>query len=91
VRREEGLTYDEPPPWLPPARHWLGGLLLAAERAAAAEKVYREDLEIYPANGWSLAGLARSLEAQGKDAEAERAELAEATARADVEITASRR
>jgi hypothetical protein len=37
---------------------------------AVAEKLYREDLVHYPNNGWSLYGLARSLEAQKKAAEA---------------------
>jgi hypothetical protein len=32
--------------------------------------LYREDLVHYPNNGWSLYGLARSLEAQKKTAEA---------------------
>jgi hypothetical protein len=38
--------------------------------APVAEKLYREDLVHYPNNGWSLYGLARSLEAQKKSAEA---------------------
>ncbi|NEQ15759.1 MAG: hypothetical protein F6K44_18865, partial [Moorea sp. SIO3E2] len=34
-------------------------------------RVYHNDLDIYPENGWSLHGLAQSLQAQGKTAEAE--------------------
>jgi hypothetical protein len=66
--------------------------LLEAGRAAEAEKVYRADLAQYPANGWSLYGLARSLEAQDRDAETTWAHqgFRNAWARADVELTASR-
>ena len=46
-----------------------GGHLMDAKRYANAETVYREDLEHYPENGWSLYGLARSLKRQGKTAE----------------------
>jgi tetratricopeptide (TPR) repeat protein len=55
-----------------PARHNLGAALLALGRAPAAEGVYRKDLQVYPDNGWSLAGLAQSLDAQGKTAQADR-------------------
>jgi hypothetical protein len=36
--------------------------------------VFRQDLVRHPENGWSLAGLASSLRAQGKVAEASRAQ-----------------
>jgi hypothetical protein len=36
--------------------------------------VFRQDLVRHPENGWSLAGLAGSLRAQGKLAEAKRVE-----------------
>jgi tetratricopeptide (TPR) repeat protein len=74
VRLEDGLKYDEPPACTVPARHALGAVLLAAKRAAEAEAVYRADLKAYPANYWSLLGLARALEAQGKKAEAKAAQ-----------------
>ena len=51
-------------------RQALGAILVQAGRGAEAERVYREDLERNPGNGWSLYGLARSLEAQNKGAEA---------------------
>lgn len=61
-------------------------------RFAEAEQVYRDDLARLPENGWSLFGLAQSLRAQGKSAEAgavdERFRLA--WARADVALTSSR-
>ena len=72
VATEDALTYDEPPPWHLPARQQLGVVLLRAGRAAEAERVFRQDLVRHPENGWSLAGLAASLRAQGRVAEAGR-------------------
>ena len=63
---EDGLAYDEPHLWLAPTRHALGAALLAAGRAADAERVYREDLRHYPENGWSLRGLAEAQRRQGQ-------------------------
>jgi predicted Zn-dependent protease len=73
-------------------RQTLGAVLLQAGRAPAAEAVYREDLKRNPGNGWSLFGLAQSLRAQGKTAEAGRAEASFRTvwSQADVTLTASR-
>ena len=92
VAIQDGLAYIEPPAWFYPVRHNLGAVLLAAGRAAEAEAVYREDLRQYPNNGWSLLGLAQSLEAQGKTAEAQavRQQFAEAWQQADVTPTSSR-
>ncbi|PYP81149.1 MAG: hypothetical protein DMD35_02505 [Gemmatimonadetes bacterium] len=74
VATDDALTYDEPPPWHLPPRQQLGGVLLRAGRPADAEVVFRQDLQRHPENGWSLAGLSGSLRAQGRLAEAERAE-----------------
>jgi hypothetical protein len=54
--------------------------------------VYREDLERFPRNGWSLYGLAQSLELQGKTSEAYRvrAMFEAAWMHADVKLTGSR-
>ncbi|MDX1393309.1 MAG: hypothetical protein R3195_02915 [Gemmatimonadota bacterium] len=87
---EDGMLYEEPPLWYYPLRHSLGQAFLATGDAAAAEEAYRADLARFPANGWSLFGLAESLEAQGKDAAAVRAELSEAWRHADVTLTGSR-
>lgn len=92
VELQDALVYMEPPPWPLPQRQALGAALLAQGQAAKAEQVYRSDLEQYPRNGWSLYGLARSLEAQGKDDEAALVEqgFRNAWARSDVVLSASR-
>ena len=43
---------------------------MQAGRYAEAEQVYRDDLTRLPENGWSLYGLARSLELQHNNDEA---------------------
>jgi predicted Zn-dependent protease len=92
VAEQDTHWFSEPPPWYFPVRQSLGAILLQANRAADAEQVYREDLRRNPGNGWSLFGLAQSLKAQGKTAEAARTEesFKKAWAQADVTITASR-
>ena len=92
TRVEDRIPYDEPPGWHAPVRHSLGAALLAAGRPAEAEQVYREELHRNPGNGWSLYGLARSLQEQGKDGQSEQAmrEFAVAWRHADVELAASR-
>lgn len=92
ARLEDGMVYEEPPVWYLPIRHTLGRALLEADRPAEAESVYREDLVRFPANGWSLIGLANALEAQGRNAEAEevREEYRQAWSAADIELTGSR-
>jgi tetratricopeptide (TPR) repeat protein len=89
--QEDKLAYNEPKDWFFPVRHLLGAELLKAGRATEAERIYREDLQQNPGNGWSLYGLARSLEAQHKSAEAARVdeEFRTAWARADVTLTSS--
>ncbi len=67
---EDTLLYMEPPDWMVPVRHTLGTVQIDAGRFADAEQTYREDLVNWPENGWSLLGLAKALEAQGKSAEA---------------------
>jgi tetratricopeptide (TPR) repeat protein len=92
VAIEDGIPYDEPPGWHAPVRQTLGAVLLEAGRGGEAERVYREELRRNPGNGWSLFGLARSLQAQGKvaDADAARREFATAWRNADIRLTASR-
>ena len=92
VAEQDTHWFSEPPPWYFPVRQSLGAVLLQAGRGADAERVYREDLQRNPGNGWSLHGLAQSLRAQDKTAEAAQAEerFRRAWASADVPLTASR-
>lgn len=61
VDLEDKLIYMEPPEWVQPIRHTLGAVLLSAGRHVEAAKAYREDLEKWPENGWSLYGLGRCM------------------------------
>ena len=67
---EDTLGYGEPPMWLQPVRHTLGAVYLKNGRYADAERAYREDLAKWPGNGWSLYGLYRALDRQGKTQDA---------------------
>ncbi|HYA97057.1 MAG TPA: hypothetical protein VEH49_03105 [Methylomirabilota bacterium] len=91
VALQDALNYDEPPDWYYPVRESLGAALLTAGRAADAEKVFREDLAKNPRNPRSLFGLAESLKAQKRDADAawvER-EFKEAWKNADTQLRLS--
>ncbi|MCH7839011.1 MAG: tetratricopeptide repeat protein, partial [Planctomycetes bacterium] len=81
----------EPPQWLQPVRHTLGAVYLKNARYADAERVYREDLAKWPDNGWSLYGLSRALQRQGKMQEASQVEreYRRVWARADEPTTTS--
>ena len=70
VAIQEHLPYTEPPIWYYPTRQSLGAALLAGGDSVGAEGVFREDLKMHPHNGWSMFGLAQSLDAQGKEQEA---------------------
>ena len=87
---EDAMIYIEPPYWHQPVRHFLGALLLTMKRPAEAEQRYREDLKRFPNNAWSLAGLAASLRAQGKDGEAADADARLAAVGPDLKLTGSR-
>jgi len=71
VAGEDALNYSEPPPWYPPVRPTLGRLLLAANQAAGAEKVFREDLDRNPRDARALSGLRDCLNTQGRKYEAD--------------------
>jgi tetratricopeptide (TPR) repeat protein len=87
---DDELVYDEPEPLPFTARHWLGAALVEARRFADAEKVYRDELQDHPHNGWSLIGLQQALKGQGKsDPEVDK-DLAASWARADHWVRASR-
>ncbi len=89
---EDSLVYFEPPLWHQPVRQNLGAVLLMAGEPSAAEKVYREDLQLSRNNAWSLYGLAQSLKAQNKTNEAAKVEMQFQAAwqHADIQLTASR-
>jgi len=92
VAIEDGLTYNEPPDWFFSVRHSLGAMLLQAGRYEEAEKIYKEDLDFYPENGFALNGLYLSLTEQGRQAEAEavRGRFEKAWQYADIELEDSR-
>ena len=76
VNVEEKIVYAEPAPWMMPARHAYGALLVVDGKYQEAEKIFIRDLEIYPANGWALLGLRDALNGQGREDEAKHAERA---------------
>jgi tetratricopeptide (TPR) repeat protein len=88
---EDNLAYGKPPQWLQPVRHTLGAVYLKRGKFEDAERVYREDLAKWRDNGWSLYGLSRALEGQGKAGEAAEvmAEHLRIWAKADGPITTS--
>lgn len=92
VRIEDELSYVEPPDWAQPMRHYLGAALMEAGRAEEAERIYRQDLTWNQNNGWSLFGLWKSLEAQGRteDARAVAVAFQKAWKNADFELSRSR-
>jgi len=68
VEHGDRVPYDEPPIFFYPLRESLGAALLKAGAAAAAEGVFRDDLNRSPRNPRSLLGLRESLIRQQKDA-----------------------
>ncbi|GLA36687.1 hypothetical protein AnigIFM63309_003010 [Aspergillus niger] len=98
IELEDGLAYCDPPAWMQPVRHALGGLLLEQKRVPEAEQVFREDLGMargFPRrkgrlnNVWGLHGLHECLVASGKMDEARviQVQLDIALGSADVPIT----
>jgi len=89
---EATLPYTEPPYWHQPVSHLLGAALLQASQPAEAEAVYRESLHHYRDDGWALIGLTQALKAQGKDAEAAKAQadFTRAWGMADTKLETSR-
>jgi tetratricopeptide (TPR) repeat protein len=89
---EDKLGYSgEPPDYLQPIRHTLGAVYMKAGKLDRAEQAYREDLEEFPDNGWSLYGLSRVLRAQGRAEEADEIgeQFKRVWAKADGPITTS--
>ena len=71
VAFEKRLVYAEPAPWMMPARHAYGALLIVDGQYQKAEEIYLQDLEVFPANGWALLGLRDALRGQQRYEEAE--------------------
>ena len=82
------MPYMEPSYWPIPVRPTLGAALLQSGDATKAEAVFREDLQRWPRNAWSLFGLEQSLHAQGKTEPAQdvHRQLHDAWQRADVNL-----
>lgn len=70
VATADTVPYDEPPVFFYPVRESLGAALLLSGDAAAAERVFRDDLLRFPKNPRSLFGLQAALARQGKQADA---------------------
>ncbi len=88
---ETQLTYNEPPDWTIPVRHYLGDVLLESGKAEEAEAVFLDDLLQWDGNGFALRGLADALSAQGQHQEAQAVEvkLSEEWSSADIQLPAS--
>jgi tetratricopeptide (TPR) repeat protein len=72
VAIQDSLTYIEPPAWYQSPRLILGEIYQSAGQYAESERVYREDLQDFPKNGWALLGLYKSLKSQQRLAEADK-------------------
>ena len=70
VAVQDSLNYGEPPDWYFPVRESLGAALMISGDAAAAEKIFRDDLDRNPRNPRSLFGLHESLKKQGRNYDA---------------------
>ncbi|MGA7925934.1 MAG: tetratricopeptide repeat protein [Candidatus Sulfotelmatobacter sp.] len=70
VAIQDTLKYGEPPDWFFPVRESLGAALLMSADPAAAEKVFRDDLDRNPRNPRSLWGLHQALLQQKLDYDA---------------------
>jgi hypothetical protein len=70
AQAEDRLNYDEPPDWYLPPRESLGAVLFTDGRYADAEAAFRAELNGHAKNPRALFGLAESLQAQKKTAEA---------------------
>jgi tetratricopeptide (TPR) repeat protein len=86
VALQDADGYSEPPSFWYPVRETLGGAYFRAGRYAEAERTFRDDLARNPDNPRSLFGLARTLEREGRGAEAgaAQARFARAWQNADV-------
>jgi len=75
VAAEDATAYAEPSDWDLPVRETLGGALLANGEYAAAEKVFRAEIQRHHRNGRALFGLAEALRKQNKELAAKSVQL----------------
>lgn len=68
---QDDLSYHEPPQWYFPVREALGYAYLRWNQPEQAKAMFERVLKQYPANGWSLYGLAESEKQLGMNKEAE--------------------
>jgi len=89
---EDALAYNEPADWPLPIRPYLGAALLDAGDAKGASDAFQQDLTTYPANGWSLYGLAQAQQALGQKEAAQETQRQQTQAWqwADAPLTAAR-
>lgn len=89
---EDRLNYNEPPDWFFSVRHTLGDLYMKMGDYALAEATYREDLDVFPKNGFALNGLYHALMLSDRTVEAAevKMEFEKAWQRADSPLTFSR-
>jgi len=92
LQLEDNLRYNEPTDWHQPVRQLYGAFLVSQQKFTEAEKIYREDLQLFRNNGWSLFGLYQSLKGQKKTKEATEVytTFTKAWATSDSKITSSR-
>lgn len=72
VVMEDALNYQEPPDWFFSVRHHLGAALLKAKSYDEAASVFKDDLAVFPLNGWALAGLHQAQRNKGAIEEAQK-------------------
>jgi|GEM_PF-1912458 len=70
VKVQDSMGYTEPPFWYYAVEQSLGGALFEAGRLDEAEQAFKASLVRHPNSAWSLYGLMRVHEAQGRNADA---------------------
>lgn len=92
VALEDQLNYNEPPDWFFSVRHHLGAVLIENGKYKEAIKVFEEDLQNFPKNGWAHQGLKvayHKLNEKSKEAEINDL-IKNSWATADIKIASSR-